>query len=251
MSTPERPPLWPNLSADPGQPPPPGSGVPAGPPPPGYAPPAWPQAPEQRRTNRSAIASLVLGILTPCAVITGILSVIFGIVALARIKHTGEKGKGLAIGGLAATGAWLVIISLVVAAVVVYDSGPERDDSGQLTTEGSISVEDLSIGDCLGELPEDGHLFTVPGVPCGEPHHAQVYGTFDLPDGDWPGEEAVFVQADDACIDLLAAFPDAYDDPTVEVFYLYPTRTSWRAGDREVVCIAEYLDGARTGSMLS
>src|SRR5690606_41022463 len=54
-------------------------------------------------THPLAIASLVLGILTPLGFIPGVLAIIFGIVALVQIQERWQKGRGLAIGGRAAT----------------------------------------------------------------------------------------------------------------------------------------------------
>jgi hypothetical protein len=77
------------------------------PPPPAAPPPAppgaaWQPAPvAYQRTNGMAVASLVLGIMF-CFVVTGILAVIFGNVALNRIDASqgAEKGRGLAIAGI-------------------------------------------------------------------------------------------------------------------------------------------------------
>ena len=99
-------------------PPPP----PAGPlpPPPGVPPSAaWQPAPQAyQRTNGMAVASLVLGVLF-CFVITGILAVIFGNVALNRIDASGgtEKGRGLAISGIVL--GWIGIgLTLALPALV-------------------------------------------------------------------------------------------------------------------------------------
>ena len=54
-------------------------------------------------TNGFAIASLVCGIASLCAgLVTAILAVVFGHVALAQISRSGghEQGRGLAIAGL-------------------------------------------------------------------------------------------------------------------------------------------------------
>src|SRR5512138_561066 len=69
--------------------------------PPQPAHPAYPtqvMAPqESQKTNGFAIASLI-----------------FGIVALSQIKKRNEKGRGMAIAGLSLSGAWVVLICLVV-----------------------------------------------------------------------------------------------------------------------------------------
>src|SRR5215831_2024091 len=63
---------------------------------PGYiAPP-----PPRRPTNGFAIASLIFGILGGV-----VLSVIFGLVALSQIRRRQQSGRGLAIAGLALSGA--------------------------------------------------------------------------------------------------------------------------------------------------
>jgi len=54
------------------------------------------------KTNSSAVASLVFGILSwfLCPLVGGILAIIFGYVARGQIRRTGESGGGLAIAGL-------------------------------------------------------------------------------------------------------------------------------------------------------
>lgn len=93
-------------------PPPPESG--ATPPPP---PPATAGAEPTARTSGFAVASLVLGILF-CLLITSILAVIFGNVALGRIESSNgtEKGRGLAIAGIVL--GWIGIALLAIAAFV-------------------------------------------------------------------------------------------------------------------------------------
>ena len=91
---------------DPGATPPPPSapygqpqwGPPPGPyPPQGYPYPPYP--PQQPGTNGFAIASLVLGILW-LEWVGSILAIIFGFIARAQIKRTGQGGDGLAIAGI-------------------------------------------------------------------------------------------------------------------------------------------------------
>jgi hypothetical protein len=69
------------------------------------------------RTNGLAIASLVLGILF-CFVVSGILAVIFGNVALGQIARSEgrEKGRGLAIAGVVL--GWVSIGMLGIMALV-------------------------------------------------------------------------------------------------------------------------------------
>jgi hypothetical protein len=68
--------------------------------------------PRNQRISGLAIASLVLGLLG-AFLLTAVLSVILGIAALADIRRTGKRGKGLTITGFVLSGVWLAIIALV------------------------------------------------------------------------------------------------------------------------------------------
>ena len=93
---------------------------PPGGPPPGVTPPpgqTWgaPAYATQRRTNGFAIASLVLGCLF-CLLITGILAVIFGNIALNQIAQSPgtQQGRGLAVAGVVL--GWIGVALLAIAA---------------------------------------------------------------------------------------------------------------------------------------
>ena len=91
--------------------------TPTAPPPP---PPVRWQPPYQgaprRTTSGFAIASLVLGILLCTGIFGGILAVVFGNLALARIdaSHGAVKGRGLAIAGIVL--GWIGIALTAIAA---------------------------------------------------------------------------------------------------------------------------------------
>lgn len=193
-------------------------------------PPAWPPPPppppRAEKTSGYAIAAFVFGLLG--AVVLG---VIFGIVALRRIRSRGEQGRGFAIAGIALSGAWTVVIVLVV--VLVISIGSERDSSGRVTESGSESVFDLRVGDCLNDLEETSEELSVDVAPCAKPHDAQVVSSFDVDAGDWPGLAAVTSQADASCTRSVEAVA-----PSAEVFYFHPTEGSWELDDREVLCVA-------------
>lgn len=55
----------------------------------------------EQKYNKSAVAGLVLSIISIFGVgLAGIIGFILGIVALTQIKHTSEKGKGMAIAAI-------------------------------------------------------------------------------------------------------------------------------------------------------
>ncbi len=82
-------------------------------------PPAYPVAPQQSL----AIASLILGIISPTiglccylGMLTGPVAIILGIVALVQIKNDPTKysGKGMAIGGIVTGSLYFVLLALII-----------------------------------------------------------------------------------------------------------------------------------------
>jgi len=100
--------------------------TPAAPPPPPPPPVGW-QQPYQGATRRTtsgfAVASLVLGLAIFCTgIIGGILAVIFGNLALARIDASEgtQGGKGLAITGIVLGWIAITLTAIVAAAWLIY-----------------------------------------------------------------------------------------------------------------------------------
>ncbi len=113
-----------------------------------------------------------------------------------------------------------------------------------------MSVTSLQVGDCVNGLHESENISSLPAVPCSEPHEGEVFALFDLQAADHPGGSAVIRQAEDECIRGLPSYaPGAAGDPSIALFSLYPTDTTWRQGDREVVRIASDPSGPRSGSL--
>lgn len=149
-------------------------------------------------------------------------------------------------------GAFLVLgVGGLVVAAQVFDDDADRDnDTGEITDEGDVSAFALEVGDCLNGL-DDGEFTDIPAVPCADPHEGEVFALYDLDGDEWPGEEAIFTDAEQECTARLQSYSQAaYDDENVELFFVYPTSQSWsEGGDREVACVAYFLDGTRTGRL--
>jgi hypothetical protein len=99
-------------------------------------------------------------------------------------------------------------------------------------------VFSLEVGDCFDEPEDAEQVSQVPVVDCAEPHGNEVFAVFDLPDGDYPGTEAVQTAASDGCLgDRFESYVGtAYPESEIFASALWPTEGSWGAGDREVVC---------------
>jgi hypothetical protein len=136
----EEPPNYPPPPGDSGYPPPgqgysppPGAGYPPpqGYPPPGqgYPPPPGAAYPQAVGTNGMAIASLVCSLLGWLCGIGPILGIIFGVLALNKIKQTGEGGRGLAIAGIA-IGAVLIVFGIIGGIFSLISGSAEHRYSG-------------------------------------------------------------------------------------------------------------------------
>jgi hypothetical protein len=219
---------------------------PYGAPAPAYGTPAYCAAPysaPKPGTNGFAIAALVIGVMGGV-----LLSVIFGILALVQTKRSGQKGRGLAIAGLAISALWAV--GIATAVVVAIASSADRAETGEITAGGDVSAFDLKVGHCLNRLKE-GHVRTdLPAVPCAEPHEGEVFAIFDLPAGPYPGDAKVGDDAERGCSDRFEGYaPSAVNDTALELFLLHPTERSWAQGDHEVSCVATDPTKKRTGSI--
>lgn len=257
---------WPG--AAPGGYPPPHGGQPgyppAYPPPPGYGPPpagfgpgpgGHPYGPPQKTgTDGFAIASLVLGILGMV-----LLSVIFGFVALSRIRRSGRGGRGLAIAGLVLSGLWIVLIVLaLVGGALTVQTTPTGSGTASPTAtaptapserSGTVAATDVQVGDCLADTEATNMLDSVDVVPCSQAHVGEVFAVFDLAAGPYPGAAEVQQQVEDGCNDRLAAYsPSAVTDPGIGLYAIFPLEQNWNAGDRETACIAR-SDPPTTGSI--
>ncbi|MFE9447015.1 DUF4190 domain-containing protein [Streptomyces sp. NPDC006739] len=259
MSTP--PPPGPHQPQGPYQPPPP---YPQGP----YGPPPYPQQPHPRGAhgqppyqpwaqgygpyggpapvNGLAIASLVLGILC-CLPGVGL---VLGLIALGRIGKRGERGRAMAVTGVVLSGAGLALWVLFFAS-----GGPAAFWHG--FKQGARDRASISLvkGECFdapgGAL--SGETYGVGKVSCRGPHDAEVFASFRMEGGGYPGDASVARTADRRCYGLRDSYAmDGWALPgDVDVYYLTPTRGSWSAGDREVTCVfGSSTQGAKlTGSL--
>lgn len=144
----------------------------------------------------------------------------------------------------------LVLVAILGASLWGCAAEPERNASGEIAEEGDLSVFRFQIGDCFDD-PENlsDEISDVAAVPCSSEHDNEVYHLFDMPEGAWPGDDAIDQAFADTC---LPAF-EAYVGTSYELseFYIYPitpTEQSWDQDDREVVCVLYDETGPMVGS---
>ncbi|MFI9647173.1 DUF4190 domain-containing protein [Streptomyces sp. NPDC052040] len=246
-------------------PPPPGPQQPGGPYPqdlargphgsPGSAPPYQPWGQGYSPYNRPApvnglaIAALVLGFL---CFLPGV-GLVLGLIALAQIRRRGERGEVFAVGGIVLS---LIGLALFLAALS-SGSAHHAWEGIKSGAHDDGAVFTVRKGECFnapgGSL--EGEAYNIDKVPCSGAHQAEVFADFTLPQGRFPGEEAVTRAAGDRCYALRATYAmDAWAVPAdVDVYYFTPTRGSWRLGDRRVTCLFGNTDkkGTLTGTLRS
>ena len=149
--------------------------------------------------------------------------------------------------------AALTLSVLMLPACSSNDAGQDdstRDDDGDVVEGGEVGAFRLSVGDCLA-AEAVGDVESVPVVPCSEPHDSELFHSFQLADGEYPGNQSVIDQAQAGCIAEFDAFIGlAYAESVWDITAVYPTEASWNAvGDREVLCgVFPISDEDTTGS---
>ncbi|MFE9093904.1 DUF4190 domain-containing protein [Streptomyces sp. NPDC007264] len=197
--------------------------------------------------NGVAIAALVLGILCFLPAV----GLILGLIALAQIRRRGERGRGLAIGGMVMSSFGLALLATAFATGGAHDVWEGFKDGAR----GDGVTFTLTKGECFnargGSL--SGEAYDVDKVPCSGRHQAEVFADFTLPDGRYPGDDTITRAAEDKCYALQYAYAmDSWAVPgDVDIYYFTPTRESWGYGDREIACMFGNTDekGSLTGTL--
>jgi uncharacterized protein YjbI with pentapeptide repeats len=136
----------------------------------------------------------------------------------------------------------LVGAAVGVLAVITHGFRPKT-----VITYRPAAVFALRPGECINSA---GNGLNVTVLSCATPHDAEVFATFSLLAGTWPGASAVQQDAGNGCASRLASYLNpqlATADLTQE--YVYPNRAAWRADERTVVCEVRAVSGQLTGSV--
>lgn len=144
-----------------------------------------------------------------------------------------------------------VVIATLAMSSCSGDDEPQRDPSGNVTeTADAADVFDMQVGDCLGDFTDDQEVTDVSAVPCEDEHAQQVFAISEVPDGEFPGDDAFRAQAEETCAAEFATFVGvAWEESQLDYTWLQPTEESWGSGDREVVCLVYDPAGPVTGSL--
>lgn len=232
----------------PGQPLPgqPGAGQPGAGPvgggaagPPGYS---WGylRPPTPGPPNSFAVACFIISLFGFTA-IGIVVSVVFGILALLRIRERPRRGKGFAIAGLVISCVWFLFFALFIALAVA--SSPQQSESlgsSPGSGRGSVSVFQLQPGQCFHNPAAGRAVFGVTQVsvvPCTVPHDAQVFAVFRAHGQAFPGQAGLRHQAATGCRSRVAGNVDKTKIRRgMSLRFLFPAAGSWGNGQRRVTC---------------
>ena len=135
-----------------------------------------------------------------------------------------------------------------------------RDKSGQITEAGDLGAFIIKVGDCIllpNEWSEAGvddyvEFIKLDGVPCTELHDVEIVSARTLPDGDFPGRDALFGALSDFCVpayEKYVGIPFDTDAPhDIDIFI--PSVVGWAEGDREIQCYASLTSGEQMGASI-
>jgi hypothetical protein len=206
-------------------------------PPPGYVNPQWgypvaaPRPPQKPPLNGFAVAALIVGL------IGGIgLSIVLGVVALIQIRRKGQRGKPLAIIGIALSLVWVLVI--VGVYFVFARTTAVRGPDGKPTQSGQVLVTDLQTGDCLEKWTPDIKSNQVTLVPCTTKHAAQVFKTFTVAGTTFPGDRQLTAAATKDCLAAVKTALKPGQEAKAKIGYFRPPEASWKDGHHDVVCVA-------------
>jgi hypothetical protein len=189
--------------------------------------------------SRLAIASFVLGLLG-AFLLTAALSVILGIAALAEIRTTGKRGKGLGIAGIVLSGMWTVaVIGLIVVGAVGGGSPGAGSSAGHAGHPGSVSVFSIPIGTCF-DNPSGNTLGinSVTAIACTQAHNAQVFAEFDTTGGSFPGTTGLERRANSGCNARISGNVDQSKiTSTMTLHFIFPRQAAWDSGRRRISCL--------------
>ncbi len=148
---------------------------------------------------------------------------------------------------LAVAGIILGVIALVgvavgVLAVITHGFRPKT-----VITYRPAAVFGLRPGECINSA---GNGLDVTILSCATPHGAEVFATFSLPEGAWPGASAVQQDAGNGCVNRFGSYLNPQlATAALTQEYVYPNRAAWQAGERTVVCEVRAVSGQLTGSV--
>ena len=220
----------------------------------------------------AAVVGAVIACVPPIAIVGWVVLGLAFVVSLVSLFLRGTKWPGITGMGVTVFGTVLALavslLTLGLGSTVEADpvplstpsEQPSTDDAGEGAQDPSeiegaemVSFDELAVGDCIPLVEYDDEateIFEVPVVPCDQPHTDEVFYKYDLPDGEYPGDDAIYELAWEGCREQFEGFVGlSYEESELDIYPYSPTQASWsRWKDRTVHCIVFSYDEV-TGSL--
>ncbi|WP_295102817.1 DUF2510 domain-containing protein [uncultured Microbacterium sp.] len=209
-----------------------------------------------------AALGVVLSCIPPISMAGGVLLGIGFVLSLISLFLRGAKWPGAVgiavavLGGVVAIAMMLLTLgaSGLSSIVPTSTSTPQATQSTEPddTAEGSpgsagtetVTVNELEVGHCIPLIEWEEEVYELPIVPCDAPHTDEVYFIFDVPEGEFPGDDELQTIAAEKCDVAFEEFVGIpYADSELDNYWFVPTESSWkRMNDRAVQCIVISYD---------
>jgi hypothetical protein len=111
----------------------------------------------------------------------------------------------------------------------------------------SVPMETVKVGDCFNFSSGD-TFDSLPELPCGQPHHSEVFYLYSMNAGTYPGDDQVQASATERCGRQLTSYAKQEDIGLLSADGFAPDSGSWHAGDRTVICFLYRDDEAKLAS---
>lgn len=183
-------------------------------------------------TSGWATVSLMVGIC--CGAVIG---AVLGVIALGKIRRTGQRGSLQATCGIVLSAFWTLLLVVIIVVVSSSPGSATRGANGQISNSGKLNVFSLAVGDCFDNPASQQDIASVTAVPCAQPHNAQVFASFDLPgsDSNYPGNLTQL--ASNGCNAQQDRLNQALVTDSMSVRFIYPVLHAWQSGERTVTCL--------------
>lgn len=197
-----------------------------------------PPTPIESTWSGHSIASFVLGLFG-----LPLFGVIFGVLGLRRIRWTEQRGRGLAIAGIALSVVWFAAGMAAVPILLHKLDQSYRQD--QRSQQGTVMAFDLQVGACFNKAEtepdyagRDAMKIRLAVVACTQPHKAEVVGRAEAEDEDVTDLQT---RAEAACQAKSGEYiMDDWSLPeTARLHWFYPAPLAWIRGDRRLVCFQQ------------
>ncbi|HUG75314.1 MAG TPA: septum formation family protein [Acidimicrobiia bacterium] len=145
-----------------------------------------------------------------------------------------------------------IVAAIAIIGVGCGATGSARGPDGEILGAGEVAVDQLRAGDCFEDpSASTASVSQLLVMSCDDPHDSEIYFVYDVSGDVYPGALALDDESDRRCAVEFESFvgsPRAESD--LEFFALIPTRESWEADDRTVLCALFARDlQPLTGSM--